>query len=100
MASSLRFRDFVPQDQTKFLGFRRKYESFEQLLERVDLWLEKSGVELVNVETVVLPGAPAKRSVQSNEIEMTVGSFGSPQWHQLIRIWYRGAPSEAPSNER
>jgi hypothetical protein len=90
----LQYRDFVPQQlQAPRLGFsatamQGQYEDLDAALAAANAWLSGTAVELVNVETVVLPNLWADWEQGTKDAALG-GTSGSPSWHQFIRIWYR-----------
>lgn len=74
----IRYRDFAPR-QTRpagFLALPQQSEIFDAAVAEANAWIEQAGVEVVTIETVVLP------------IRGTTGDFQST-WHQFVRVWYR-----------
>ena len=92
----LAFRDFVPrQVQAPRLGLSAKalqgeYESLETALAAANAWLVGAGVEVVNVETVVLPNLWSNFEEGSRD-PVLGGSNAAMFWHQFIRVWYRAS---------
>jgi len=87
MPKKLSFQDFVAQDKTPMLAVSRTYESITEVVERVNQWIESEGVEVSQVETLLLSGVPASSGETStNEAVFNVGTiFGQ---HQVVRVWY------------
>ena len=85
----LRHRDFVPQ-MTAGPGLLRpaEYESFEAALEAVNAWIADGRVDLVGVETVVLPNIWSPYEEGSEDTSLGMRDT-SNHWHQFIRCWYR-----------
>lgn len=81
------FRDFVPATlEKRMLGLLREYESLHEVVTRVNRWIEAEGVQVLTVETLLLP-AP------SEEAEATSKSYlpeaiGTPASLQVVRVWY------------
>ncbi|HIM31526.1 MAG: hypothetical protein VB878_24695 [Pirellulaceae bacterium] len=86
----LRHRDFVPQ-QTAASGLLRpaEYESLDEVLGALNTWLEEEGVELLSIETVVLPNiwSPFEEGSEDTSLGMR---DTTNHWHQFIRCWYYG----------
>ncbi len=80
----IHFKDFFPAT-TKTGILSRTQESFVDTLGRANAWLASSGVQAINVETVVFPNISAKDSSKVDAVIM--GDFAA-EWHQFIRIWY------------
>jgi hypothetical protein len=85
----LRHRDFVPQ-RTAVPGLLRpaEYESLDEAEMALNAWLEQEQVELVSVETVVLPNiwSPFEEGSEDTSLGMR---DTTNHWHQFIRCWYR-----------
>ncbi|HYF62678.1 MAG TPA: hypothetical protein VD886_07675 [Herpetosiphonaceae bacterium] len=86
----LTFKDFMPEVQKKILGFPTDYESIHEVLTRVKRWIEREQIQIINVETLLLPSmpsgadeaAPARMTAASN----SMGTF------QVIRVWHYESP--------
>ena len=89
----LTFKDFIPQIQTKVLGFPTNYESIHEVLTRVKRWIEQEQTQVLNVETLLLPVLP-KEHDESAPARMT-GASSSTGTFQVIRVWYHEPPTEA-----
>ncbi len=84
------FRDFVPQIVQQPGFFQPgEYESFEEALELANQWIEASGVEIVSVETVVLPNIWSPYEEGSTDTALPPSGEMASHWHQFIRVWYR-----------
>jgi len=82
----LRYRDFVPkQDDVGVLAVG-KYESFDEALERANVWISENKIQAMNIETVVLPNLWSRMSEGSTDISREVSTLSS--WNQFIRVWY------------
>lgn len=82
------FKDFTPEDKTPALAFTGKYESAQDLVERVDEWATQSGATILNVETVVLPGsAPGESHGTSFDADAGIAIMSS--WTQVFRVWHK-----------
>ena len=83
----LQFRDFVPRMLVEPGLFKEgQHESLDDALEAANQWLAESHVQLVNVETVVLPNIWSRWEQGSADTSLGVGS--PSHWHQFIRCWY------------
>jgi len=84
------FKDFFPQvTHSGFLA--NEYESFEQVVQRANLWMQHSGVPVLNVETLVLPNVSNEAEARQTNIR-TSGELGS-YWRQILRVWYEAPPA-------
>lgn len=83
------FKDFFPQvTQSGFLS--NDYESFQQVVVRANEWMIRSGVQVLNVETVVFPNVNTEVEAMQTNIR-TSGDMSS-NWRQFLRVWYEAPP--------
>lgn len=84
------YRDFHP-DQLEPGGFFKvaKWEPFEAAMKRANEWVEEHEVEVINIETVVLPNIYSPGEEGSEDAKLhTSGEYGSG-WYQVLRVWFR-----------
>ncbi len=90
----LSFRDFIPADITKAIAVSRRYETLTEVLDRVNAWVAEQKVEVINVETVILPLLSNSKSTDTSRytdnMQLGIGmfSFGDKR-QQIARVWYR-----------
>jgi hypothetical protein len=92
----LTFRDFVPQDNTPMLALSRQLESMRDVLVRANDWIAKHAVDVINVETVLLPASAAKQRDGdsagrfTDNLQLDLGAFeiGGARL-QVVRVWHR-----------
>ena len=86
----IRFIDFVPAELQK-AGFLRAavMEQFEDCLQRANAWIDQHGVEVMNIETVVLPNMHGPDEEGSIGTKLHTQGEWPVDWYQFIRIWYR-----------
>ncbi len=84
----LNYRDFFPE-VLKSGFFSTEHEELSATVARASKWAEESGVQVVNVETVVLPNVHGVEDASQVGIR-TSGEISS-HWYQIIRIWYATA---------
>jgi hypothetical protein len=84
---AIRFRDFIPQIQSKQLfGALRDYEDPREIVTRINRWIEQEQVEVINIETLLLPKMPgADAENVPTVLETYSGVYNS---YQAIRVWY------------
>ena len=85
------YEDFVPEVVSHPGFFRREeVEDFAGLVERLNAWLDEQGsaIDVVNVETVVLPNIFRDQETGSGDTWLTAAGT-SDSWHQVLRLWYR-----------
>lgn len=81
----LNHHDFFPEVR-KTGSFTKEHESFASVAARARDWVEREGVRVINVETVLLPNANDPEECEDTEFD-TSGKSGS-YWHQMVRVWY------------
>lgn len=83
---ALKYRDFAPPAEELGLMGRPGYASFEKAVESANGWIDALHVDVVSVETVLLPGGPHSTGTDEGELRAD-GDQGS--WYQIVRVWYR-----------
>jgi hypothetical protein len=88
------YRDFVPQQteprRLAFLGpTAGSYESLAMALAAANEWLAQDRVQVLNVETVVLPNVWEREEEGTADLALRTRGDVSSYWHQFIRIWYQ-----------
>lgn len=86
----IRFEDFEAQ-QLKAPGFftGAKYEEVDTVLETMNAWIAAQNVEVVNIETVVLPNIYSKDEEGTKDVSLGIDDKLVTTWHQFFRVWYR-----------
>jgi hypothetical protein len=78
------FKDFIPNINANGL-FLQEYESVEETLLRVNRWITQHSVEVLNIETVLVPTQLCKdKDTSSKHNSWQVGSISC----QVIRVWH------------
>jgi len=86
---AIAFKDFFPVVlRSGFLS--NEYEKFPALVDRANGWIASSGVQVLNVETLVLPNVSDEDDAQNTNIR-TSGEMSS-YWRQILRVWYEAPP--------
>lgn len=86
----LAFRDFVPRLSASTTGREagfRDAKALQSVLEAVDAWVDAAGIQVISVETVVLPNMHDEDGSEDTALH-TSGDLPSV-WHQFVRVWYR-----------
>jgi hypothetical protein len=89
----IKHADFIPQRLTTGdILEKPSFATLDTALAAANAWLTGRNVDVINVETVVLPNLwdDTTRGTLHGGIEIVGES--SCHWHQLIRIWYREHP--------
>jgi hypothetical protein len=86
----LQYRDFVPK-QIEAPGFLTPgvHESFEAAVAACNEWLANEEIQLISLETVVLPNIWSRW--EEGSVDASIGTSGDApsRWHQFLRCWYR-----------
>ncbi len=86
----IKFEDFVPELEDEGGLFRKMaFEAFQTVLDRANKWIDDNNIDVVNIETVVLPNIHSKFEEGSTDVQLKASSGAGTDWHQFIRIWYR-----------
>jgi hypothetical protein len=88
------FKDFVPQDITPMLALSRRHETLNEVVARANAWIAQESLQIVNVETVVLPPRSAAQNDPHfrDNMQYDFGAFEvGGQRVQLVRVWYRAS---------
>jgi len=87
---AIAFKDFFPTVlKSGFLS--SEFESFAAVVQRANEWIATSGVQVLNVETLVLPNVGSEAATQQTNIR-TSGEMSS-YWRQILRVWYEAPPA-------
>jgi hypothetical protein len=86
--TALEFRDFVPVmlDPGGIVTAPR-FKPFESAVRAANEWLQKSGVTVVNVETLLLPNLTLLSDNAPSGVAYLRGSEHA-YWYQVVRVWY------------
>lgn len=83
----LRYQDFVPrQIRASFPLAPVQYESFDEAVAAAGAWIAQGELQVVNVETVVLPALWQEEG--SADSELRASGDSSTYWYQFVRVWY------------
>ena len=85
----IRFEDFAPK-LLKSGFFSREFDSFEAALAGANNWIDSNSIDVVNIETVVLPQIWGKGEDGTTDVNLRVDGEWDTTWHQFIRVWYNG----------
>jgi hypothetical protein len=88
---AIKFADFVPR-QTEAGGFFQsaEYENFGAAAAAASAWIDKHGVRVVSMETVVLPNLWDSGEQGSRDPSIRTSGKFQATWHQFLRVWYQG----------
>lgn len=83
------YQDFVPEKIASGGFFKMpSYESLNECLRQANRWIAANGIEVVNVETVVLPNMYAPGEEGSADVQLRTSGEMSATWYQFIRVWH------------
>lgn len=82
-------KDFVPEKTKGGMFKSSKVQKFEEVRDEMNRWLEDHPVEVLNIETIVLPNIHEKEEEGSRDTELLTYGESSSNWYQLIRVWYK-----------
>jgi hypothetical protein len=96
----LAFRDFAPRNLSPPSWGRGKgeWERLEDALADANEWVRSERVDVINVETVVIPCHVDTREFAKTDAPASF--INGSHWYvhrQFIRVWYRAAGSTEPS---
>jgi hypothetical protein len=89
----IQFRDFAPR-QLEPPAFLRPpaFEGLDAVLAAANDWVRREGIDVLNVETVVLPNLWAPHSRGTADPNRALPPDFAAAWNQFIRVWYRAGP--------
>jgi hypothetical protein len=77
------FYDFIPQRQSK-----REYENIHEMVSRVNRWIEQYQIDVLNIETLLVPNLPAD-TAESRWVRSDLSVSITLSTYQFVRVWYR-----------
>jgi hypothetical protein len=87
----INYRDFVPADVTPMVAIRRRYETLTDLLVRANAWIRETGINVMNVETLLLPAGSAEKGDTrfTDNLQFDLGGIeiGGARV-QVVRVWF------------
>ena len=85
--SNIRYQDFLPKESSRegFFG-GVDYASFDSCVDAMNHWLERNPVQVMRVETVMLPNIHNPNEEGSGDTELLTTQ--TTNWYQFVRLWY------------
>jgi len=81
----IEFKDFAPQIKKKGF-FYFVFQTFEEALSAANEWIAGNQIDVVTIETVVLPEIWSEDG--TTDTDLTTSGEMMSSWYQFIRIWY------------
>ena len=86
----INFRDFTPAMTDSGGLFKAPtIEEFHQALARANEWVAENKINVINLETVVLPNIYMPGEKGSSDTQLRTSGEMYSYWHQFIRVWYQ-----------
>ncbi len=85
------FKDFAPQIKERGF-FKTEFQTFGEALAAANQWIADSKINVVNVETVVLPEIWSEDGTEDPCLRSS-GEMSS-SWYQFIRVWFEWSLGE------
>lgn len=84
----IKFKDFAPKviKETKFIFTSATVGTFQSALDEANLWISKNSIDVINIETVLLP--EMHNEDRTTDTDLTTSGEMRSSWYQFIRIWY------------
>lgn len=93
------FRDFFPLEQSKRLGGMVKdFEHLREMMVRVNAWIAAENVDVVSVETIIMPRNTQSEHDQAKAKIDAYGNGSSLYHYQMLRVWFRARPATGTVN--
>ncbi len=85
------YRDFAPHVIKRGLLHSDAYENFDAAVAAANAWIQESKIDLMSVETVVLPNISGDKSEGTSDgrVETEEAMTSINEWYQFLRVWYR-----------
>lgn len=80
------YKDFYPE-VLKSGFFTKEQESLSGPVARASRWIEETGVQVINIETVVLPNIDS--SDEASQAGIRTSGERSSYWYQVVRVWFK-----------
>ena len=92
----LKFRDFAPPQQELGLLGEPEIANLAEAVEAANQWIDTFHIDVVTVETVVLPNLDGADATTAGELK---ADAEDARWFQVVRIWYRDFEDPATEDE-
>ena len=85
---ALGYKDFFPE-VLKAGIFMTEHELLPATVGRAGQWIVESGVQVINVETVVLPNIG--KVDETSTVRLHSSGDTATYWYQVVRVWHLSA---------
>lgn len=91
----MNFRDFVPRSietRARFLDIEfpeTTFETFDACVDAARAWIAEEGIDVINLETVVLPNIYEPNEAGTTDADLVASSEIRTHWYQFLRVWHR-----------
>jgi hypothetical protein len=93
----MKCKDFAPRITKRGpFGGPAEYESFSEVVSAVNQWIENGTIQVINVETIVLPDSTDSTNdgvygvgTSNGVYAVTTSSGMTINCFQWVRVWYR-----------
>lgn len=87
----IHYRDFAPHLIKRGILHSDAYENFDAAVAAANAWIAEAKVDLMTVETVVLPNISPDQSEGTidGRVETEQAMTSINEWYQFLRVWYR-----------
>ncbi len=98
---TLKHRDFVPRmiREPSLFKCAGEYETFQDAVDAANAWIINSHIDLINLETVVLPNIWSRWEEGTGDGSLGTRVDSPSLWHQFLRCWYRASDSAEEAGE-
>lgn len=84
------YRDFAPRMlEAPVLLKRATFAPLQSAVDEANAWINAHGIDVVNVETVVLPNMHSRWEEGTEDPDLTARADFPTAWNQFVRVWYR-----------
>lgn len=82
----IKYLDFSPIKLPKIKVGDFIWESLDQTITRASDWVSSNGINVINIETVLLPNVYDKDTSMQ---QIHTSGENSSSWFQIVRIWFQ-----------
>ena len=91
----LKYKDFVPKQISAPGVFKAgEHETFDDAVAAANDWIMNSQINVVHLETVVLPNIWSKWEDGTTDASIGTSGDSPSRWHQFLRCWFDATDQE------